>query len=212
MAQVLRGFRLGERTQVVARHHALGQLLEFRTGQQRAQLGLADQHDLQQLALVGLEIGQQAQLLEHAGRKVLRLVDDQHVVLPARVRIEQELVQRIEVVLGRGAAAAARGVGHMELVADRLQQLDRGELGVEDVGDVAMLGNLLEQAATDGGLAGADFAGQHHEAAATALHAVEQVRQRLAMALAHEQETGVRRDRERLVLQAEEGRVHGPGG
>jgi len=95
-----------------------------------------------------------------------------------------------------------------ELLAHRLQQLQHRELGVEDVGDVAALGHLLEEAAAHRGLAGADFAGQQHEAAAAA-HAVQQVGQRLAVALAHEQVARVGRDREWLALQTEMGRVHG---
>ena len=77
----LHGLGFGQRVEVVARDHALRQLLELGPREHRAQLGLADQDDLQQLALVGLQVGQQAQLLEHVGRQVLRLVDDQHVVL-----------------------------------------------------------------------------------------------------------------------------------
>ena len=68
--------------------------------------------------------------------------------------------------------------------------------------------DLLEEAAADGGLAGADLAGQQHEAAA-ALQPVQQVRQRLAVPRAQVQEARVGRDRERLLLQSEEGRIHG---
>ena len=80
-----------------ARDHALGELLELGPLEHRAQLGLADQDDLQQLALVGLEVGQQAQLLEHLGRELLRLVDDEHVVLADGVGLQQEVVERVDV-------------------------------------------------------------------------------------------------------------------
>ena len=72
---------VGQRTQVVARDHALRELFQLGPREHLAQLGLADQDDLQQLAFVGLQVGQQAQLLQHVGREHLRLVDDQHVVL-----------------------------------------------------------------------------------------------------------------------------------
>src|SRR5256885_11449884 len=49
------GLGLGQRTEVVARDHALRQLLEPGPRQHAAQLRLADQDDLQQLALAGLE-------------------------------------------------------------------------------------------------------------------------------------------------------------
>jgi hypothetical protein len=96
----------------------------------------------------------------------------------------------------------------VELVADGLQKLHHGELRVEDVGDVAALRDLLEEAPAHRRLAGADLAREQDEAAAAA-DAVEQVRQRLAVALAHVEITRVRRERERLLLQAEEAHVHG---
>ena len=126
---------------------------------------------------------------------------------PDGVGLQQEVVQRVEVVLDGRRARARRLDGDAELVADRLQQLDHRQLRIEDVGDVAALGDLLEEAAADGRLAGADLAAQQDEAAAAA-EAVEQVRERLAMALAHEQVARIGRDRERLLLQPEELRVH----
>ena len=208
VADVLRRLCLGQCAQVEAGNHALRQLLQFRPGQHAAQLGLADQHHLQQLALAGFEVGQQAQLLQHIGREVLRLVDDQHVVAPGRVLRQQEGVQRVDVVLHR---LRTRWHGGVELVADGLQQLKHGELGVEDVGDVAVRRDLLQEAAADGGLAGPDLARQQHEAA-TSVQPIQQMGQRLAVALTHEQVMRVRRDRERRLFQAEEGRVHGAAG
>ena len=101
---VLRAFGLGQRVEVKAGNHALRQLLHFGAGQQRAQFGLTDQHDLQQLALAGFQVGQQAQLLQHIGAEVLRLVDDQHAAFPGGVRLQQKGIQRVDVVLDRGRA------------------------------------------------------------------------------------------------------------
>ena len=53
VADVLRGFRLAQRIEVEARNHALRQLGKLRLLQHSAQLGLADQHNLQQLAFIG---------------------------------------------------------------------------------------------------------------------------------------------------------------
>ena len=64
---VLRRLLLRQRVEVVARDHALRQLLQLGPRQHAAQLRLPDQHDLQQLALAGLEVGQQPQLLQHVG-------------------------------------------------------------------------------------------------------------------------------------------------
>ncbi len=53
---------------MVADGDPLAQLAEVAFGQFVAQLVLAEQHDLQQFALVGLEVRQQADLLEAARR------------------------------------------------------------------------------------------------------------------------------------------------
>jgi hypothetical protein len=213
---VLDGLGLAQRVQMKAGNHALGQLLQLGARQHAAQLGLADQHDLQQLALAGFQVGQQAQLLQHVGAEVLCLVDDQHAALAGRVALQQESVQRVDVVLDRDHAAVGGRHRNVELLAHRLQQLRHRQLGVEDVGHMAACGDLLQEAAAHRGLAGADVAGQQHEAATRAAHraaggghAVQQVRQRLAVALAHEEVPRVRRDGERVLRQAEVVRVHG---
>jgi hypothetical protein len=139
-------------------------------------------------------------------RLVSRRVDDQHVVAPLGMRAQQKGVQRIQAVLHRGPRGR-RQAGDAELVAHRVQQFHRGQPRVEDVGDVAVRRHPVQEGAADGGLAGADLARQQHEAAA-ALQPIEQVRQRLAVALAHEQEAGIGRDRERLAGQPEALGVH----
>ena len=124
------------------------------------------------------------------------------------MRLQEEVVERIDVRLDRRRPVLRLRRRDPELLADRLQQLGDRELRVEDVGDVAALGDLLEEAAADGRLAGADLAREQHEAA-TSADAVEQVRERLAVALAHEEVARVRRERERLLPEAEEPRIHG---
>ncbi|EWS63906.1 hypothetical protein Y695_02857 [Hydrogenophaga sp. T4] len=204
---VLPGFGLVERVEVKARDHALCELLQFGPGQQVAQLRLTDQDDLQQLAGVGLQVGQQAQLFEHVGRQVLRFVDDEHGVLSCGVGGQQKSVERVDVVFGGGLTRTLVVHHHPELVTDRAQQLDDRELGVEDVSDPAVLGGLLQKAAADGGLAGADLAGEQHKTA-TALNAVQQMGERLPVAFAHEEVTRVGRDGEGALLQAKEVGVH----
>ena len=207
VGQVGRGLRRVQRTQVVARDDALRELLQARFGEALAQLGLADQHDLQQLVRVGLQIRQQAQLFEHLAAEVLRLVDDQQAVPSGRMPGQQEGVERVHASL----QAVLGGARQPEFLQHRVQQLGGAELGVEDVGHVAVGRQLGQEAAAHGGLAGADLAGQQHEATA-ALDPVEQVRQCLAMALAQEQETGVRRDAEGVLRQTEGRPIHGARG
>src|SRR5699024_4221402 len=72
------GFAFVERVQVIARRDPLRQLSKLRPRQQIAQLGLADEKDLQQLVGGRLQIGQQSDLLEPFAAHVLGLVDDQH--------------------------------------------------------------------------------------------------------------------------------------
>ena len=122
---------------------------------------------------------------------------------------QQVLVEWIKVVLDRGRANAFVPDFNVKLAADGLEQVTDRELGIEDVGDPAALGDLLQEAAADGGLAGADLTAEQHEAA-TAANAVEKVRQRLPMALAHEEVARVGCDGERVLLQPEEIGVHAP--
>jgi hypothetical protein len=123
VAQV--GFHLVglERLEVIAPGDALGQLPEVAAVQHLAQLGLADQDDLQQFLLGGLEVGEQPDLLQHVGPEVLRLVDDQHVAprrAPRAGRV-QRIDQRLEAAVG----------GHLDVqfVADGEQELVRESRG-----------------------------------------------------------------------------------
>jgi hypothetical protein len=204
------GLGIRQRPEVVARDHALGQLFQLGLGQHGAQLGLADQDDLQQLALAGLQVGQQAQLFQHLGRQVLRLVDHQHVVVALGVAVQQVAVDGVDIAFHAQRAGGCGRQLDAELVADRQQQFLDRQLGIEDVGQAAVVGNLLDEAAAHRGLAGADLARQQDEAAAAA-DAVQQVGQRLAMALAHEEVARIGRDRERLLLQVEVVSVHTKG-
>ena len=54
---------------------ALPQLPQLGTIEHRIQIELADQHNLQQLLIVALEVGEQAHLLEYLWLQVLRLVN-----------------------------------------------------------------------------------------------------------------------------------------
>ena len=192
---------------MIARGDALRELAKLGTAEHVAKLRLAEQDDLQELLRRRFEIGQQAHLLERIDREVLRLVDDEHDAKALRVRIEQIRVQRVG---QRLEAAAAAGDVELELLAHRLDELDRRELRIQHQRNPRVLRQLLEQQPTQRRLAGADLARQLHEAAAAALaDAIEQVRQRIAVAFGQEHVARVRRDRERRLAQPVVFEVHG---
>ena len=136
VADVGKRLALSQRFEVIAAGDALRKLAQFLLCQHFAQLRLADQDDLQQLLGFGLEIGQQAHLLEHVGREVLRLVDHQHHAPASAVRIEQEVREEVDERLD-----AALGAGrhlHVQLVADGEQEFRGRDARVQDQRDVAM--------------------------------------------------------------------------
>ena len=166
---------------------------------------LADQDDLQQLLLRRLEIGQQPNLFEHVPRKVLGFVDDQDRAPAFGVRHQQEVVQGVDQRLDALMVIRFRNA---EFLADRLQELERRELLVEHDRHVGVVGQtVLEEGADERGLAGADFSRELDETAGLG-HTVDQMRERLAVALAHEQVAWIRRYRERLLVEAEKARIH----
>ena len=208
MADVGERLVLPQRLEVIAAGDALRELAQLRPREHLAQLRLADQDDLQQLLRRGLEVREQAHLLEHVGVEVLRLVHHQHDAPAAAVRVEQEVREEVDERLD--AAGGALRHLHVQLVADGEQELRGRDARVQDQRDVAVRRQLLQEAAQHGRLAGADLAGELDEAAGLA-DAVGEVRERLGVPLAEVEVARVRRDRERLFVQPEEARVHDEG-
>lgn len=66
-----------ERAQLAVDEDALAKLAELLAGEHIFQLGLADEHDLEELLFVGFQLGEHPDLLQHLGAEVLRLVNDQ---------------------------------------------------------------------------------------------------------------------------------------
>ncbi len=190
---------------MVAARDPLRQLAQVRLLEQRPQFFLADQDDLQQFRGRRLEVREQAHLLERLEAQVLRFVDDQHDAASARMSFEQVVPEQVHQRLG-AVAAFGRHL-QVQFLADRQQELRRRDARVQDQRDFGMARQLLEQAADDRRLAGADLARQLDEAARL-VDAVQQVRQRLGVPLAEVQVARVRRDRERFFLEAEKARVH----
>ena len=126
-------------------------------------LRLADQDDLQQLLGFGLEVGEQAHLLEHLGREVLRLVHHQHDAPAFGMRLEQVKAEQVDQVL---EAALRAGLDlDAQLLADGQQELGRRHARIQDQRDLGVLGRLRQQRANHRGLAGAHLAGELDEAA-----------------------------------------------
>jgi len=80
---------------VVAGGDALGELPQVIPRQEVAQFFLTNQDDLQQLLFGGLEIGQQADLLQSGWRKVLCLIDDEDRSAAFGMCFEQVSIQGV---------------------------------------------------------------------------------------------------------------------
>ena len=208
MADVGERLVFPQRLEVIAAGDALRELAQLLLREHFAQFRLADQDDLQQLLRRGLEVREQAHLLEHVGVEVLGFVHHQHDAPAAAVRVEQEVREEVDERLD-----AALGTGrhlHVQLVADGEQELRGRDARIQDQRDVAVRRELLQEAAEHGRLAGADLARQLDEAAGLA-DAIGEVSEGLGVALAEIEVSRIRRDRERLFVQPEEARIHVEG-
>ena len=92
MADIGTRLLLVERRQIKARRDALIELPELWPRQHTGQLRLTGEDDLQQLLLVGLEVGKQTDLLQHLKAQVLRLVNHQYRAAIRLMIAQQELV------------------------------------------------------------------------------------------------------------------------
>ena len=115
-------------------------------------------------------------------------------------RVGQSVDQNFE-------ARGPRRVRHPELVAHGREQLEGGELRIEDHRDVDFGGKLLQEGAADGGLSGPHLARQLHEAPALA-EAVEEMGKGLAVRFAQIEVARIRGQRKGPLGQPEVCRVH----
>jgi hypothetical protein len=193
----------GERAHVMLEGDALPQLAQRGLRELAQELRLPRQHDLEQLLAVGLEVREQAHLLDQLGVEILRLVDDQHGVEAGAQALDQEAVQRDHVV-GLGLLARAEA----ELRREQLVEVDRGEAcRVHHQRDLDVLGQAPDHRAQERGLAGAHLAREQQEALAAG-DAVLEDRQTLLVGLGEPEEARVWREGEGGLLQAVEGLVH----
>ena len=189
MADISHGLVFVQRVQVVATGDPLGELPEVVAGQQLAKFGLADKNDLQQFLLGSFKVGQQANLLQYFGAEVLSLVDDQYHPAAPGMGIQQASIQGVDHFLGAGLF---RYLG-AQLVTNGMQELIGGKAWVENQRHFYVAGDLLKQAANQGGFPGTHLAGELHEASALS-YPVQQMGQRFSMALGQVQVPGVRSD------------------
>ena len=73
----------------------LSKLLQFRTPQEVPQLRLPNEHDLQQLIFVGIDVGQHSQRLHCGWIDVLGFVNDQHHTVFLAVLVDQEALESV---------------------------------------------------------------------------------------------------------------------
>ena len=204
MSDVVLGLRAAERGEMVLGGHPLRELPQLAAGQHLLQLRLAHEHDLDQLLGVRLQVRDEPDLLEHLGREVLGLVDEEHDVAALLPRLEQESVQRVDVVLERAA-----GDGDVQVLEGRAQQLGRGERRIEHEGSGGARVEPREEIARERRLARSHLTGDEDESAPLA-PAELQVGEGLRVALGQVEVLGVRGEVEGLLREPVVGLVHGP--
>jgi hypothetical protein len=170
---------------------ALAQLVELGTCQRAAELRLSEQKALQRGAAADLQVRQHAQLLERGNREVLAFVDEEERALTLLVDALQE---------GLEAPQQRRLVGAFLVDAegggDHAQHVVGTELGIGDLGgDVFAAVELAQQVLDDGGLSGADIAGDDDEALALA-ETIGQMGHRLGVSGTGEEKARIRRQLE----------------
>ena len=141
-------------------------------------------------------------MLEYLDRQRLRFVHHHHRPT-ARLALREQVA--VQIVDQRLAAGGRRR--QSELQVDGLEQLDRRQRRVDDVGDARFRRQLGEEVAQNGGFAGADVSRDAHEAAR--LRQTEpEMGQRIGMLARQEEKPGVRREPEGRIRQPEEPLVH----
>ena len=102
MLDVLLDLASVQRLQPEASRHALLELPQLRAGEQRLQIGLPDEDDLEQRAALVVDVREQADLLEDVRLQMLSLVDDDdRMRLDRGQRAEKRLQRLDEIVTAR---------------------------------------------------------------------------------------------------------------
>ena len=204
MANVVLYVSEGQGQQLIMHEDALAKLAEFVARENGLELGLADEDDLEEFLLVGLEIGEKPDLLKHLKGEVLRLIDDEHDVAAGRDAREEDFIDlRDEIVM------AIRMLRFTQIREDGLEHLGFVDAGVENERGIIMLDiEFIHQPAAKGGFAAADFTDEHDEALVFP-DAVEQVLQRVVVRGTEVKEFWIGRDVEGHLRQRIEALIHG---
>ena len=187
---------------MVAHGDALAQLAEAVLVEALAQFRLAHQNNLQQLAFIGFEIGQQADLFQQIVRQILRLVNDQHRIPALRHLFEQKMIY-----LGNRFETVQSFYIQPEFHADRPDQLIGVQRGIENQGGRKIFPQLIKQRAAQGRFARANFARQLDKTFSLA-DAVEEMIESLAMFGAVKKKSRIGRDVKRRFGQAVIFQIH----
>ena len=166
-------------------------------------VGLADEHDLNQLRLLGFEIRQHPDFLERSPPQVLRLVDDEQREPAGSPLIDEEARQIAQQV--RLAPAGRRLEAEVE--HDGFDQLARIEHRAHQPRDRRPPVDAPQRGLQQRRLARSDLAGDDDEAGVS-FDAVAQVAQRLGVHPARIEVVGIRAQRERPLAQVVEAFIH----
>ena len=171
---VVLDLRFGKRAEGKTQRDALLELAQVLAVEKLRELVLPQQHDLQQLALMVLEVAQQPDFLQHLGTEAVRLVHDQrhHPALGARLHQQfQQLVQALRLAGGH--------LFNAEVEQQQFQKFSRGERGVENYRRLNPAGGHgLQHFYEDGGLPRACVA-DHGDETFAVEDGVHEARQRL---------------------------------
>ncbi len=159
VAKVGEGAKGGERRQVELGPDPLGEGPVGAVPQTLAQLGLAHQHHRDQVAVVELEVREQADFLEGGlARDEMGLVHDQEGGPSRLVELEEPVVDlRLQV-----GGVKAR-VLDPELGRQRAQELARRQARVQDHRDLVLVAQPVHEGPGEQGLARAHLAGEEGE-------------------------------------------------
>ena len=144
-------------------HNALAQLAKRGKAELVIEFGLSSKNNLKEFAARSLEIEKQAKFVEGLLRESLRFIENQDGQIAGDVASDKPMVQSSDKV-----PFLQRGTTHAEIAQDELQELDRFQDRVEDIGaGTSALLQPIEQFVNESGLTSASLSGENHEALAS---------------------------------------------
>ena len=152
-----------QRRQPMTSRYPLLHLTEFGPRQQLIQFRLPDQHDLQRL-MIGVDVGEETNLLENVGAQVLRFVEDQNRLRLQRHQRIEKLLKHLEQAEVAGLDDVFRIVGEeAEAVESLAEEIVAGLWrGTDDGHDGPRTAPLADHPAQRG-LAGPNRPGHHDD-------------------------------------------------